>query len=171
MLISIQWATATPADWIDYEIASKADIRALPRKPVPVGGEVLDDEPGWVARLCVQGVVFGGYDHISLDIAPALGVLKVAGWQDDPDDFATEECWHTDWQFAIVTDEYGRGQNREVYAQKNAGVPIDQGKRGRAWADRPTYPLNQTLHGIWVPDELWRAHVEALSPRTLDDWR
>lgn len=173
MRVSIQWATVPPKDWIDYDLNTRADIRTLPRKPVPVGDEVLDDQPGWLCALDVQGVLFSGYDFIAIDLLPS-GELRVAGWFDDlEEDWQRDGRWMTVWRFPADPADNLRSENaqsRDVYAETAAKVQADGGKTRRQWANRPLWRDDQTLYGIWLSDELFQDHVQIRSYRGLTDW-
>jgi len=88
MRVLVQWATATVADWVTSAITSLADVRAMPRKPVPSDSPLIDDQPGWAAAVNIQGVVLTG-DHVGFSLPG--GVLTVGVWNDDPAD------WPTPW--------------------------------------------------------------------------
>lgn len=73
MRVLIQWATSAPGDWTTYDLNAPRDVRNLPKKPVPNNSSTLDGNPGWVAGVNIQGVVFTGFDHIGFDVV--LGTL------------------------------------------------------------------------------------------------
>jgi hypothetical protein len=77
MKIYIQWATNPASDWVMYDHRDWPD---LPYKPVPKGGEVIDEKQGWILRLNVQGVIFSE-DHIAMKEKD--GKLLVQSYNDD----------------------------------------------------------------------------------------
>lgn len=113
MKILVQWATDPPGDW--QEIESR-DWTALPKKPEPpvdrspiyddneavmgfIGtGVVIDDQPGWVNRVCVQGVSFFG-DHIAVLHYPDEKFIEIYCWNDDLGDYLPEELYASIWRF------------------------------------------------------------------------
>ena len=82
MKIYVQWTLANPQDWSPVEVVKDPDWRTLPKKNEPVGGEVIDDNPGWVYALNVQGVRFSSFDHYSVRFAPLENALLVTVWND-----------------------------------------------------------------------------------------
>jgi len=83
--VLIQWATATAADWVEYTFTSMSDVRAVPKKPEPSDSPLIDDEPGWIAAVNIQGVVLTG-DHVGFNL-DGQGRLVVGKWNDDPADW------------------------------------------------------------------------------------
>lgn len=86
MKILVQWATSTVGEWVQYDINSMADVRAMPRRPVPSDSPLIDDQPGWIAAINIQGVVLMG-DHIGFGLN-GDGHLVVGKWNDDGADWA-----------------------------------------------------------------------------------
>lgn len=85
MKVLVQWATASVSDWVQYDINSMADVRAMPRKPVPSDSPLIDNEPGWIAAVNIQGVVFTA-DHLGFSL-DGNGHLVVGKWNDDAADW------------------------------------------------------------------------------------
>ena len=85
MKVLVQWATSTMTDWVQYDINSMADVRAMPRKPVPGDSPLIDDQPGWISAVNIQGVVFSA-DHLGFAI-DGNGHLVVGKWNDDAADW------------------------------------------------------------------------------------
>ena len=86
MKLLVQWATKHPLGWVELD---SADWSALAKKPVPVGGEEIDDEPGWLSNVCVQGQCTGSADHVAVE---HLGdSVRVTSWLDDPEDYEPGE--------------------------------------------------------------------------------
>lgn len=177
MLVYVQWAKAHPTDYDVYEIASMRDVRRLPRKGIPSGGETLDDNAGWLSDVVVQGVSFEGWDHASADF-PAPGVLRVIVWNDDPVDYP-DGPWAQVWDFHDPVPDARHGVNTLQYLTVYTDVPAliafwtGQSTTGGPvvvlpWADFPQPAANVTLHGIWVDDALYQQH---LAVRTRHGWR
>lgn len=172
MKVLIQWATSNPGDWDTYDINSVRDVRRLPRKPPPVGGENLDGNAGWVAGINIQGVVFTGYDHIGFEMVN--GVLIVKCWNDGSD-FAVGERWGQVWQFpAPFFDERFGQMNVEqtvTWYGESQSTPVLLGVQGvRPWAEFVPAPNNQTIHGVWMSDALWAEHQARQSTRGWREW-
>ena len=62
MKVLVQWSKAAPEDW--HEIDS-ADWATLAKRPVPTGGEIIDQTPGWIYQVNIQGVCFSA-DHYAV---------------------------------------------------------------------------------------------------------
>jgi hypothetical protein len=151
MLVYLQWALADPQGWVSYDINSPADWAALPSKPIPTGGEALDNTPGWITSLWVPRFSgWQGFDHLCVD------GRYVYGWNDDPDD------WPESQRFGFVADtvtDTVTFYSNEVWSPR-AGL-LEAGARYQPFADFPT-PADPR-HGIWVDDWLWEQHM-ALVP-------
>lgn len=190
MRILVQWSLATPGDWSTIDLGvSGAAARAwrnLPRKPVPVGGDVIDEQRGWVYDVAVQGVLLGGHDHYAAEPIIGDGVL-FTHWDDDPEDWpaGTRHAWQ--WTFrpgiadrSVVVDgatirHRGPDQSLTIYAEPayRERLPSVLECGGQFVIFRPwsafTAPVAAvTLHGVWLSDELDRAHAAA---RRKVDWR
>jgi len=173
--VLIQWTRANPTDWETLDMTSNTQWRQLPSKPEPVGGEVIDDDAGWVYGLNVQGIGFDGYDHYSVQMHGAG--LDVTIWNDDPVDH-TGEFRALVWTLLLPTldPRYGQVNTRQaltVYDEVSPSPWIGQTtSMGPVtvlpWADFNPPQANMTRHGIWVSDTLADLHKGA---RALHGWR
>jgi hypothetical protein len=162
MRLYIAWALANPVGWEPYDIVRSVDVRKLPDKGVPTGGEVIDDTRGWVAGVDVQGVQMVGFDHYHPRINPTNPLLvDIVCWNDDPVDWPSP--WAIIWSFANPRTDprVGNQMNTEQYCAvygNAAYLPNDSTTGGpvahHSWADfvvPATSNLNR--HGIWVPSD------------------
>jgi len=163
--------------WQSYDITKSVDVRKLPDKPEPVGGEVIDAEPGWVAGVNVQGVSIIGFDHFHPRINPTDPLLiDIVAWNDDPSDWPPGNRWAVIWSFANprtdprVGDRMNTEQYLTVYDEQ-ARTPGWYGESTTGgdvtylpWSDF-VVPADSRLnrHGIWVPSECENC------PHTIDD--
>lgn len=176
MLVLVQWTLANPSDWEQLQVTRDADWRRQPSKPEPSGGEVIDDAPGWVYALNVQGIEFHGYDHYSVS-ANGAG-LDVTVWNDDPVDYPVGSRWASRWTLLVPTldGRYGQINTRQtltVYDERSPSPWLGQTTSGGPvtvlpWSDFAAPAANMSRHGIWV-DETLRAAHEAV--RTRHGWR
>jgi len=190
--IYIQWTNAVPQDWV--EIDSSA-WNALPKKPVPVGGEVIDASLGWVYAINCQGVIFSGRDHYAI-VDVAKGTI-VGGWNDDINDEPVD-LWAGDLGlFEPIQPDPALGgkmntkQSYSVYAGSTvfarmtgktpANVTLDifdnftPPGQTKKYSELNSNQLkniytqrNEIRHGILVSDQLSADHE---SVRTLHGWR
>lgn len=179
MKVYIQWAMSSPEDYVAYELDRIQNVRGLPKKALPIGGEVLDNLPGWLADMVVQGVSFAGWDHVSVAF-PGGGALSVIGWNDDPVDFPEGPYAHV-WTFYSPAPDprYGNAintrQSLTVYTDVPEQVAHWTGQATtmgpvtiRPWSDFSVPASNVTLHGIWQADTSYEAHRAV---RTAHGWR
>jgi hypothetical protein len=189
--VLVQWATATVADWVTYDINRIQDVRAMPKKPRPSDSPVIDNSAGWVAALNIQGIVFTGYDVIGFTYAS--GALRVHCRNDGPD-FAANQRWGQVWElqsyapdprFPVPNPDPNPSWQRGLvggvmcYVNTRQSVtwygepqsdPVTQGVPGVlpfASMPMPTNP-NDILYGVWVSDAQWAALSAARSPKS---WR
>lgn len=180
MRIYIAWTLANPVGWEPYDITRSVDIRKLPSKPVPTGGEVIDQTRGWVAGVNVQGVSIIGFDHYHPRINPTDNrLIDIVAWNDDPVDWSYP--WAVVWSFANPRTDPRVGQrlNTEqychVYGDDNylandttTGGPVLHSP----WSSF-VVPSDSNLnrHGIWVTDPvLWELHLVRMQ-NTNHGWR
>jgi hypothetical protein len=142
--------------------------------------------------LCVQGVVFDGADHYSVEtVSP--GVVRVVVWYDDPTDWPPGQRWARVWTFRHLAADpdprYGgavRPQHQQVLFAEDGMRPILEA----AYGTNPTIQIrpwnafnsrrSNPMHGAWVTDEQhadqqavqsvqgWRTWTEGLHPNELD---
>ena len=173
MRIYVQWAKASPEDWVLVDIKNTAAVRNLPKRPVPNASSVVDGNPGWLCGLNVQGIDFSGYDHTAVEFL-AGDVLRVTGWMDDEEDQG-DTRWATEWTLSPPAPDPALGgrvntvQTRRIWATPDAagwfgGVAV------LPWAEFVPLPTNLTFHGIWLPDALFAAHRAARTPHGWREW-
>lgn len=170
MKIAVQWTKANPTDW---EFIDSADWGTLPAKPVPVGGEVIDNTPGWVTAVCIQGVTFE-MDHISVMDLPLVNGCKVFSWYDDTDDTPASD------HIAVIHDFLPLAPDPAIGGRYNTRQTFEGfgGSRVRQNSQAFNKPMQQfnknpnlhELHAINMPDELYAAHKAARTPLWWRDW-
>jgi hypothetical protein len=183
MLVLVQWTRANPTDWEPVEVTRDPDWRTLPKKAEPVGGEVIDDTPGWVYALNVQGVTFAGFDHYSVRFNSLESGVYVTVWNDDPVDYQPIDFRAAEWSFLIPGADpaiNGRMNTRQrltvwsddpEYRARMAEVRASDGAVVvNPWAAFRAPQENMTRHGIYVPDALSDAHQAAQSPHGWREW-
>lgn len=173
MRVLIQWATATASDWVEYNFTSISQIRAVPKKPVPSDASTLDNAPGWISAVNIQGIEFTGYDHIGFALSG--GALVVTCWNDDPEDFPVGTRWGQVWALQPPAPDpafggqvntrqsviwYGEAQSDPALA----GVPV------LPYAQMVKPHQNNTIHGVWMSDGQWAALEGARSQRGWREW-
>lgn len=175
MKVLVQWATLTPGDWQEHDSAA---WESLPAKPEPRGGEAVDDALGWVNRLNVQGVEFTG-DHYAVE--HLRNGCRVICWDDDPADIPPDEFCARVWTFRPLAPDpriggrYNTRQSQVVYAAPAAMARLLRNAPYEntilvPWAEFVPPPARLMRHGIWLSDDLYRRHGEALTPRGWREW-
>ncbi|MHA2063194.1 MAG: hypothetical protein ACXABY_02315 [Candidatus Thorarchaeota archaeon] len=184
MKVLIQWAVNGPTDWEEID---SADWAALPKKRDPWGGEKITATPGWVNRLCVQGVEFTA-DHYAVEDLPGSG-CKVYIWSDDPVDYPEGYKNALVCQFLyldhdpLLNGAINTRQTTILYFQdtlKNLMPTRIQGGHVKHWDEFIPPDEAITRHGVLLPDKLyekhenirriagWREWTEGLHPSELD---
>ena len=176
MKLLIQWTTDPPTDWVEHEITKAVDLRKLPDKGVPTGGEIIDSAPGWVAAVNLQGVIFDGWDHYHGDLV-GTG-LQVTVWNDDAADPSFTVYMAQQWTFLIPKhDPIIVGPNTDqlltVYDDRTPSPYEGQTTSGGPVTVLPwssfTPPDDAFVrHGINVEDAYWD---QIRAARTTHGWR
>lgn len=182
MRVYVQWTNANPGDWFSVDITKMSDLRNWPRKAEPQGGETIDDTPGWVHTIMVQGVSIQSFDHYSVSFpTPADGSLSILAWNDDPVDWPAGP-WGIIWTFHPPQSDpaVGGRMNTLQYLDVYGTTPFypDNGSiittGGPAtfhdWVDFPEPSAAYVLHGIWTEDALNEAHL-AMQQQHPHGWR
>jgi len=172
MKILVQWTRLNPLDWEEID---SADWPSLSTRPVPASGEFggADDAPGWILALDVQGVVFSGHDHYSVEDIP--GGCRVTVWDDDPDDPAPTPYVASRWTFLDPAPDlrYGGQVNTRQTVEFWHDEPILGSTSGGLHVTHPRIefvaPPN-ARHGVWVTDEKLSEHVARQSVRVWTEW-
>ncbi len=182
MKIYVQWTLATPQDW---ELYDSSDWRNLPKKPEPVGGEIIDDQPGWIHGLCIQGVVFNSFDHYALWESTDPVGLVVGCWNDDPVDYPVGTRFGDFWMFEPIQPDSAIGgqlntrQTKVTYGDPEWIADKDHinsikmtGGLARVdlWNRKPNPATPIIKHGIWVSDALNDEHFAVRSVHGWHEW-
>lgn len=169
MIIYLQWAMAVPQDWTAVDVTRNQQIRNAAKKALPTGGEVLDNNPGWLNSANCQGISFSGWDHTAIEV---IGDgLRITGWCDDPEDFPPGTKYAIRWDLMPPAPDPAIGgrmntvQTRTVWAESNAGMDHTN---PLPWSQFVLPPANQTFHGIWLTEEQFNEHM---SIRSLHGWK
>lgn len=181
MRVYLQWALAVPEGWQSWDVTSNTLIRNAAKKAEPQGGEVLDQQPGWLVSANIQGVTVQGWDHVALEHAKigsgpsAEDQLTLTCWNDDPDDWP-DGPWGSVWTFMDPAPDPAFGgavntrQTITRYATPGSAVALRWAALGAdflPFAQMPVPDARNTFHGIWVDQATWDAHVALL---TLHEW-
>lgn len=187
MIVYLQWALAVPEGWQQWDVTGNAQIRNAAKKAEPVGGEVLDQTPGWLMAANIQGVGISGGDHVALmhekvgQGPSAEDKLTVASWGDDPDDWPVGNRWAKVWTFLPPAPDPNYGgmmntrQTGQRYADPGGELATGWDQHGTPYLPYaqflsdvlPTIDSRNVFHGIWVDDASYQAH-RAL--QTRHDW-
>lgn len=187
MKVYVQWTLKNPQNWVELDLNTASGVQRwanLPKKPEPVGGEALDNFPGWTFDINIQGVCFYGFDHVALEPI-ALGGVRAYGWNtdiEDPDPQVRPYRWGEVWDLYPPAPDPNLGgqintrQYKTIYSeveapdfvgQRTAAAPVDL----REWSDFTSPADALTRHGIWVPDEEnWKKHFEVRDQHGWREW-
>lgn len=180
MKVLLQWTKANPEDWVEIDLRGSGPLRRawenLPAKPLPVGGEVIDNTLGWLYNVNVQGVEFAGFDHYTG--RPIDTGVEITAWNDDPEDYPPGQRFAHVWTFRALRPDprYGGQLNTDqsltVYDERDPSPFVGQSTSGgpvivRPWSEF-VIPGTRIIHGIWVNDELAAAHRNV---KSLRGWR
>lgn len=188
MKVLLQWTKANPTDWVEFDLRDTPQLRRvwerLAKKAEPVGGETIDDQPGWIYNINIQGVEFAGNDHYAAELLndPVWGFgLRVIAWNDDPEDYPPGQRFALSWElFEPGPDpRYGgqinTRQRLTVYDERDPSPWVGHSTTlGPVtilpWADFVVPTGSLTRHGIWVSDELAAAHRAVSTRRGWREW-
>lgn len=174
MKVLVQWTRSTPRGW---EQVDSSMWRSIPRRPDPtgMGAGGVDDAPGWVFGLCVQGVHFTA-DHYAVEPLPRRG-CRVTVWSDDPAYYPVGRRNAAVWTFETLAPDprFGRRWNTRQSVERfaDAEVAADLAKVGiaaRPYEDFATPDPSMTRHGKLVTDELNAAHDRMRAARGWREW-
>jgi hypothetical protein len=166
----VQWSLSEPEDFEEITIG---EWRAQPKRPVPKGGEAINHEKGYIYDLIVDGVTFGSYDHYAVEPAPGNGI-KVTVWNDD-----IEDGWEpigSVWVFRPHRRDPKHGQWTTNQTVVRYGYPeIETYSSGgkveyRPWSEFPMPDEAVVRHGIWLDEDLFRAHWNKQRPYGWQEW-
>jgi len=153
MKILIQWATAVANDWQEYSTGQLPNPKA-----VPDDAALLDDFPGWITAINVQGVIIAAWDHYNIqDDGTAC---KITVWSDDEADGTVDNMlWQArEYIFRPVSPDpnYGGAWN------------TNQTFRQILWSEFTLPTEGDTYHGKWLPDA---TYAQSKAIRSYHGWR
>jgi hypothetical protein len=163
MRVCYQPTQAAPEDWKEIQASEWAGL-----------------SPFICHALCVQGCVFDGADHYSVEtVSP--GVIRVFVWYDDPEDWPVGQRWARVWEFRHLkasTDPLFGGAIRPehkqtIYCERGIGKVLRAaykdvpGVTFQGWS-RFNPRRKNPMHGQWVSDEL---HEEHRAKQSVQGWR
>lgn len=167
MIVYVQWSLKDPTDWVSIDLQPTGRFarawQNLPKKPTPGANPSIDDTPGWIYAVNIQGVIIEGFDHYSAEPL-ASGGLRAYGWTapgDDAQTFGEAVVWR--FEAPAPDARLGGGVNTlqylDVYSDdlgwlaqwdnaQTTGGPVVQ----HPWSEFPTPPAQVTFDGVWVPN-------------------
>lgn len=180
MLVYIQWARRNPQD---YSSLGSEGWATSPSKPDPSRGSAyalneLNNAPGWVAELSVQGVAFKEDHYHVADIPDGSGGIVITTWTDTQPWIASDGRYARVWTISTLAPDSKHGgalntrQSEILYCEEPllsrvSTVPVEN-RVIRPWAEFAAPPAVETRHGIWLTDAAWQAHAVV---RTQHGWR
>ena len=181
MKVLVQWATWVPSGWVEIDAS---DWESLPTRPDPTSSDVADGQPGYINRVCVQGVEHTA-DHYAVEPLEGGG-CKVYTWSDAPPrdgrpGYVEGTRYARVWTFEPLAQDpnlggaYNTVQSQEVFAEQSVidfydsigGLP--GGATLRPW-DEFVPPTDIARHGIWLPDRLYQQHEDTRPIRGWREW-
>lgn len=182
MKIWIQWAMANPQDYVMYDLGSNNPnvIRDIPSKPEPPGGQgtvTLDNTPGWVASINVQGVIFSGYEHYGMAYNRQSRTCTIGAWNDEVAD-NPDGPYMTAWSFEFPRNDpklnsINTVQSSALYVETGSGYAIWLDSHNipwLPWEQRPTFNSLAVRHCPWLSDAQYQAHAENRNEHVWDEW-
>jgi hypothetical protein len=181
--VFVQWAKANPQDWVLTDtgtwssLSTKLDpVGDVSLAGLGIGDSLLNQSPGWIFAVNVQGVNFDYYDHYAVE--ETAGVVKITGWRDDPILFpeGTKQAdvgTFNQPTFDIKVGQTNTSQSFVIYAQPNnqwwsRGCNPCGGIVLKPYTDFVAPSVLITKPGIYVSDAKWAEHLAA---RTLHGWK
>jgi hypothetical protein len=183
MKVYVQWAQRNARDWALVDSGAWGNAAQKPRPPsggTVSGGVVLDQTPGWVAQLNVQGVLFGADVYAVEDLTDGSGGIRVTAINDDPAGLPAPTGWRNAqvWTFLPLFNDPGHGfqlNTRQSFVEYGepaylAGLPpaVDIRTAVRPWTDFVYPSATVQRFGIQLTDAQWAA---LLAAQTQHGWR
>ena len=126
MKLLLQWSLANPRNWVEVDSAAWT---SLPKKAIPVGGETLDDQPGWLHQVNVQGICLTA-DHYAVEHVSAEEI-NLYSWNDDEEDYPTGWKYAHVWNIKSLAPDPSQGgafntrQIHTIYAQPDMKARLE----------------------------------------------
>lgn len=177
MRVLVQWSKRAPDDWVEVD---SAEWWRLPFRDEPSATDRIDERDGWVHAVCVQGLVFDGYDHYAVEDLGS-GLARVTCWNDDPDDWPAGSEWARVSTFRPYRQDprFGGAVNTRISHRIFAGDDVIAAAQTafsgvdrtivRAWSAFVP-PEEFSRNGIWVADDLHTIHRSARSTHGWREW-
>jgi hypothetical protein len=141
--------------------------------------EIIDNQPGWIYRLCVQGMVFSK-DHIA--VIDHENYVEVVEWNDDSGDSSSSEFCAEEWDLypKIVDRTYRDGRSAYRFqgflqVRRRYGNFKDEDFTSGGLTTNAPYssfvpPTHDLVrHSIWLPQDLCD-QLDNYDPPTWHEW-
>ena len=160
MKVYVKW-TVDPKE--QYEIIDSVDWDKLPKKKLPIGRELIDDEKGWIYEICIMGITYHA-DHYCVIDKPDY--VKVIHWNDDPEDYTPDQYWAREWKiYPMIIRKDGK---KIPHIERISYNSFESDARPYSEFIKPDEKI--TRHGIWVPNEMIKI-LDDPPPPKYTEWR
>lgn len=181
MDVYYQMALAHPLE--DWGYCQSHEFQNLPSRPLPDGTETINDAPGYVSAINIQGMIFSGYDHYSV-VPIGDGECRAVCWIDDDEGreaYPFEQWYAREWIFRPLQPNMELGgaytpkHSQIVYANSTikdyyAGIGPVENTTVRDWSDFIPPSSQSIRHGVWLSDELHGEHEVRRPMRRWEQW-
>lgn len=180
MQIYVQWARRNPQDYqpIGSESWSLTAQKADPTRGTPYELAELNQQPGWVAELSIQGIAFEGDHYHVKNLVDGSNGIVVTSWTDSPTFGPVGKRYAAVWTILPLTPDarFGGALNTRqlltIYAEgaryQDYSTTPRENTTVKTWAEFVPPPAAEVRHGIWLSDAAWNAHTAV---RTTHGWR
>lgn len=180
MQIWVQWARRNPSDYqpIGSEGWAGTAVKPDPSRGTAYSLNELNQQPGWIAELNVQGITFSS-DHVHVaDLTDGSLGIVVTAWNDTLPFSPVGQRFARVWTVLPLAPDQRIGgqintrQSQVLFAEGQRYIdalanPVEN-TTVRPWAEFVVPPAAATRHGIWLTDAAWDAHVAV---RSSKGWR
>lgn len=184
MKILLQHTLLNPADWVELDVTPTGQGARRWRDLAKKTAGPVDNAPGYIMALNVQGVEFAGFDFYAAEPI-ANGGLRVYGWTTTVGVPPTGSPYRQAevWEFHLPKADLRFGgqvntvQTRTVFTESPEAAAALAGSATsggvvvvRPWAEFAPPPEHLTRYGIAVSSELLEAHRQSRSTRGWREW-
>lgn len=187
MKLFLQWAQSNPGDWVLSDAGkwatslTKSDPVGDTLNDITRGDALLNNQPGWVFAINVQGLEFAWYDHYHInDLTDGSNGMVVTAWVDDLSTATGYQFRRADVStfLPLAFDPRVGGTNTvQSFILYREGTEYDN-RLAQGMPENTTLrqysdfvvPTSNVKNGIYVSDVKWNEHVAARTQKGWRDW-
>lgn len=173
MRVYVQWAKSVAGDWEEHD---SSNWSSLPSKGPPGSNPAVDNSPGWLNALNIQGAIVEGFDRVAV-IHSEENWIDVWAVNDDPVDWSEATRYARKVRiYPLQPDSELDGAistrfEQTIYTDDPifSAAPV-QNTTVEPWSNAVMPDVSEFRYGVMLKNGLFMQHQAAQSRHTWREW-